>query len=154
MSKDVEEVEYPKQWQGDFRRQIGTAIRTGDGRRPQRDEYDPRIAWWFGKRIYLGNDTQVSRLFWLLADPPGRAYCISQVQKAIDGYQVDESLGSTIDDVRKAEQRVRKVTSRLRKEMQRENMDDHIVLARNKGKGGSEMSMIFRHGELVEGRLK
>jgi len=40
---------------------------------PTEDPHDNRVAWWAGKRIYLGNDTEVSRLFWLLAKPVGAA---------------------------------------------------------------------------------
>jgi len=38
---------------------------------PEPDPHDARKAIWVGKRIYLGDDTQVSRLFWLLARPVG-----------------------------------------------------------------------------------
>jgi hypothetical protein len=53
----------------------------------RRDEHDVRIAWCVGKPIYLGHDTQVSRLFWLLASPVGRAQPLAKVQRAIDGIE-------------------------------------------------------------------
>jgi hypothetical protein len=48
-------------------------------------EHDPRVAWCVGKRIYLGDDSQISRLFWLLARTVGRACTLAEVQRAVDG---------------------------------------------------------------------
>jgi len=54
-----------------------------------------RIAWCVGKRIYLGHDTQVSRLFWLLASPVGRAHTLAEVQRAIDGIETARDMDET-----------------------------------------------------------
>lgn len=51
-----------------------------------------------GKRIYLGNDTQVSRLFRLLASPLGRAYPLCEVQRAVDNMETTRDMDGAGDE--------------------------------------------------------
>lgn len=80
--------------------------------------YDDDVAWCMGKRIYLGRgDTQLKRLFWVLAKPFGRACSLAEVQRAVDGVETSADLNVSAEDVRKAGQRVRKAISKLRQRL-------------------------------------
>jgi len=99
----------------------------------QRDESDPRFAWCMGKRIYLAKDSQISRLFWLLASPVGRARTLAEVQRAVDGFETDRDLDSDEDGFKQASQRVRKALSKLRQALREAKVDAHPLIVR----GGS-----------------
>jgi hypothetical protein len=111
----------------------------------RRDPHDDRIAWCMGTRIYLGNDTQVSRLFWLLASPVGRACSLGEVQRAVDGMETNADLGVSAAELRKAGQRVRKVISRLRKALREWGADAHLLIVRGGSAKDPEYTMVFRH---------
>lgn len=111
---------------------------------PIEDEYDDRFAKWMGKRLYLGRDTQVSRLFWLLARPLGRARRMDEVQMAVDGMLTDDSIGSPPEEIRKAALRVRKAVSKLRARMRDDGFDDHLVIHRDGGNECPEYTMVRR----------
>jgi len=112
---------------------------------PHEDEHDDRYAMWLGKRLYLGRDTQLSRLFWLLAKPLGRARRYDEVQKAVDGMITDETAGSTPEEIQKAARRVRKAVSKLRAQMRDDGFDDHFVIVRDGGNEHPEYSMVPRY---------
>ncbi len=61
---------------------------------PEPDPHDERVAWMLNKRIYLGRDTQLSRLFWLLTTPIGCACDLADVQRAVDGMETSAEIGS------------------------------------------------------------
>jgi len=109
---------------------------------PQEDPHDTRKAIWAGKPIYLGTDTQVSRLFWLLAKPVGRACSLAEVQRAIDVFETDSDRPS--DEVRKAGQRVRKAFSKLRERLREAGLDDHVLILREGEQSNPEYSMVWR----------
>jgi hypothetical protein len=109
---------------------------------PERDPLDTRKAVWAGKHIYLGDDSQVSRLFWLLAKPVGVARSLGEVQRAVDGMETDRDQPS--DDVRKAGQRVRKAVSKLRKALREEDVDRHVVITRGGPQAEPEYSLHWR----------
>ena len=109
---------------------------------PEPDPHDTRKAVWFGKRIYLGNDSQVSRLFWLLAKPVGAAHSAREVQRAVDGMNADRDR--TQQDARKAEQRMRKAFSKLRAALEEAGLDDHVVIVPGGPRGDREYSMVLR----------
>lgn len=111
---------------------------------PIEDEYDDRFAKWMGKRLYLGRDTQASRLFWLLARPLGRARRIDEVQIAVDGMITDDSIDSPPEEIRKAALRVRKAVSKLRARMRDDGFDDHLVIHRDGGNECPEYTMVRR----------
>ncbi len=111
---------------------------TGNAGGPEPDPHDTRKVVWYGKRIYLGKDTQVSRLFWLLARPVGAARKITQLQEAIDGMITTPDMHP--DDVRKASQRLWKVVHKLRCALQECGLDDHVVITKHE----FEYSMVFR----------
>ncbi|MGQ9649528.1 MAG: hypothetical protein ACUVXJ_05430, partial [Phycisphaerae bacterium] len=117
----------------------------GDVGGPTEDPHDNRVAWWAGKRIYLGNDTEVSRLFWLLAKPVGAAANLAQVQRAIDGMETPRDRRP--DDVRKAAQRLRKVVSKLRAALREAGLDDHVLIVKDGPKTAPQYSMVPRFGK-------
>jgi hypothetical protein len=110
---------------------------------PEPDPQDARYALWVGKRIYLGNDSQVGRLFWLLAKPLGRAASLAQVQRAIDGMETPSDYRP--DEVRKTRQRVRQVVSKLRAQLGEAKFDDHVVIVRGGNQAEPEYTMIWRY---------
>lgn len=110
----------------------------------RRDEHDPRLAWFMGKRIYLGDDTQIGRLFWLLASPIGRARSLGEVQQAVDGFESDADMDATGDEVKKAAQRVRKAFSKLRDALRQAEVDDHILIVRGGTQDFPEYTMLRR----------
>ena len=116
------------------------ADREGDG--PGPDPHDTRKAVWLGKRIYLGDDTGVSRLFWLLARPVGAARSLNELQRAVDGMETDRDCDP--DEVRKAGQRVRKVISKLRAALREAELDDHVLIVRGGAQAEPEYTMVWR----------
>lgn len=110
---------------------------------PEPDPCDTRKAVWFGKRIYLGNDSQVSRLFWLLARPVGAAHSAREVQRAVDG--VDSDCERSPQEARKAEQRMRKAFSKLRAALEEAGLDDHVVIVPGGPREDREYSLIWRY---------
>lgn len=116
---------------GDFRPYPKTAAPVGDNpEAPQRDMYDKRIAWWVGHRIYLGVNTRVSRLFWLLAEQLGIFCPMHEIQAEVDGYVTNASLGHSAEEIQKADQRLRQTLSRLRGRLREANVDDHVFIHR------------------------
>jgi len=116
----------------------------GDVGGPTKDPHDNRVAWWVGKRIYLGNNTQVSKLFWLLAKPVGRAAKLYEVQRAIDDLETAPDMRP--DDVRKAAQRLRMVISKLRAALREAGLDDHVLIVKGGSQAEPEYSMVWRFG--------
>lgn len=114
----------------------------GDVGGPTEDPHDTRKAVWAGKRIYLGNDTQIARLFWLLAKPVGRAASLAEVQRAVDGMETDRD--GRPDDVRKAAQRVRKAISDLRAALREVGLDDHVVIVKGGPQDTPDYTMVWR----------
>jgi len=109
---------------------------------PEPDPHDTRKAIWVGKRIYLGDDTQVSRLFWLLAQPVGVARTLGEVQRAVDGMETDRD--SRPDEVKKAAQRVRKAMSRLRAALREAELDRHVIIVPGGPREVPEYTMVWR----------
>jgi len=113
----------------------------------RRDEHDPRVAWCMGKRIYLGNNTQVSRLFWLLASPVGRARSLWEVQRAVDSFETDHNSDATGDEFKRASQRVRKAMTKLRAALRENKADDHLLIVRGGDNDNREYTMVLRFSE-------
>lgn len=110
---------------------------------PEPDPYDTRKAVWFGKRIYLGNDSQVSRLFWLMAKPVGAARSAREVQRAVDGG--DSGCDRSPHEARKAAQRMRKAFSKLRAALEEAGLDHHVVIVPGGPREDREYSMVWRY---------
>jgi hypothetical protein len=110
----------------------------------RRDEHDPRIAWCLGKRIYLGDDSQISRLFWLLASPVGRACTLAEVQRAVDGLETERDRDPSGEEYKKASQRVRKAISKLRAAIDEGGAADHLLIVRGGNTNYPEYSMLLR----------
>lgn len=113
---------------------------------PVADRFDGRVAWWLGKRIYLGSDTQISRLFWLLARPVGRARDLPSVQRAIDGIETSERVGNDPEEIHAAALRVRKAVSKLRDRLREAQLDHHVVIVREGPNAAAGYTMVMRHG--------
>jgi hypothetical protein len=114
--------------------------------RIRRDEYDARFAWCMGKRIYLGKDSQIGRLFWLLASPVGRARTLAEVQRAVDGFETGRDLESDNDGFKQASQRVRKALSKLRQALRDAEVDAHLLIVRGGSAASPEYTMVLRFG--------
>ena len=127
-------------------KQIHPAVRSSEEASILRDENDPTIAWCIGKRIYLGNDTQVSRLFWLLASPVGRAHDLAEVQRAVDLQESSRDVGTKEAEIQKSHQRIRKAISKLRAALHEADVDDHLVIIRGGSQNDPEYTMLFRFG--------
>ena len=109
---------------------------------PEPDPHDTRKAIWVGKRIYLGDDTQVSRLFWLLARPLGVARTLGEVQRAVDRMETDRDCRP--DEVKKAGQRIRKAMSRLRAALREAKLDQHVIIVAGGPREVPEYTMVWR----------
>jgi hypothetical protein len=114
--------------------------------KPQVDPYDNRVVNWFGKRIYLGHDTQISRLFWLLAESPGVPQHLSQVQRAVDGMETDRDAQGE-DAFGKAMNRVRKAISKLRDRLREHELDDHVMIVKDGPADWPSYTMLARFGK-------
>jgi len=113
---------------------------------PQTDPQDERVVYWLGKRLYLGKDTQIARLFWLLAKPVGRPHDLGEVQRAVDRMETHADVESSKKQIRKAQQRLRTVISKLRKRMREAKLDDHFVIMKEDSGDWPSYSMIRRFG--------
>lgn len=107
-------------------------VRTNVGKMPglpQDDEYQPGVVWWgTGKRIYLGKQTQLRRLFHLLADQPGRWHPVSEIQEFVFEIRSDPSIGVSKSEVKRAEEKLRKLISRLKERMREGKLDDDAII--------------------------
>jgi hypothetical protein len=113
--------------EGDRRPYVKTNVGVMPGL-PQHDEYDPGVVWWGSKRLYLGKQTQLRRLFHLLADHPGRWHPVSEIQEAVYELRTDASLGLPKREVNRAAQNLRRLISRLKQRIREWGMDDHVVV--------------------------
>jgi hypothetical protein len=120
--------------------------RTAEGASICRDEHDSRIAWCLGKRIYLGDDSQISRLFWLLASPVGRACTLAKVQRAVDGLETARDRDPNGEEYKKASQRIRKAISKLRAVTEEGGAADHLLIVRGGNTKFPEYTMVLRFG--------
>jgi hypothetical protein len=98
---------------------------------PRPIQGEPGKVIWFGKPLYIGDDTQVSRFFWLLAERPGRWHHIAEVQESVFGIRTDASFGMAPGEIKKADLRLRKVASRLRDAFREHRMSDHAKIIRD-----------------------
>jgi len=113
---------------GDSRPYLRTNVGVMPGL-PQHDEMEPGVVWWCGKRLYLGHKkTQLRRLFYLLADRPGRWRPVSEIQEFVFRIRTDASLGLPDDEIKRAHQKLRKLVSRLKRRMQEWGLDDHAII--------------------------
>jgi hypothetical protein len=128
------------------RKQHHPAVRSAEEASILRDENDPCIAWCMGKRIYLGDDTQLSRLFWLLASPVGRANSLAEVQRAVDFQESSEEVGTEDAEIQKSHQRLRKAISKLRAALREADVDDHLLITRGGSQKEPAYTLLFRFG--------
>ena len=113
---------------------------------PQVDEFDRRVVNWMGKRLYLGHDTQISRLFWLLAKRPGVAHNLGQVQRAVDGMETSRDDADP-EAYQKAMNRVRKAISKLRDHIREHGLETHVVIVKEGPNDWPTYAMVLRYGK-------
>lgn len=111
---------------------------------PEQDKFDARVVNWDGRRLYLGDDTQVSRLFWLLVRQLGQPCPEAEVQRAVDRMETSEYLGHSDEQIRLARNRVRKAVSKLRKHLSEHGLDRHVVITREGGQRYPSYTMSYR----------
>jgi hypothetical protein len=109
---------------------------------PEPDAQDSRCAMWFGKRIYLGHESQVSRVFWLLALNIGNAIRQAEIELVIDGFSSDPDYVPPVD-VKKANQRRRKAFSNLRARLVESGLDDHVLIVKGGTQDYPEYTMVL-----------
>jgi len=112
---------------------------------PQEDPYDRRVVNWLGKRLYLGYDTQISRLFWLLAKKLGVPHNLGEVQRAVDGMETDRDEQGE-EAFRKAMQRARKAISKLRDRFREHELDTHVQIIKEGPRDYPSYALILRFG--------
>lgn len=91
---------------------------------PEVDPFDKRVVHWFGRRLYLGRNTQISRLFWLLARHLGRPNDLAEVQRTVFGHAADPED----EDFKRVMRQVRSVVSKLRKQLREHGLDTHVMI--------------------------
>jgi len=112
---------------------------------PEVDRHDTRVVNWFGKRLYLGRDTQVSRLFWLLAKKLGVPHDLGKVQRAVDGMETGRDEQGE-EAFQKAMVRVRKAVSKLRSRLREHELDTHVMILKEGPNDWPSYTMIGRFG--------
>lgn len=111
------------------------------------DPDDERCVRICGKRVYLGGDTQVRRILALLANPIGQVCSLGEVQMAVDGMRTDSSVGSSPEEIKKANVRVRKAWHKLKTRIREHDADAHVILNRTDIGGRPEFTLVRRHGQ-------
>jgi len=112
---------------------------------PQKDPYEAGVVHWFGKRLYLGDDTQISRLFWLLAEKPGVSHALGKVQRAVDGMETDRDEHGK-DPFDKSMKRIAKALSKLRKHLRENDLDDHVIIIKEGPRDEPSYTLVSRFG--------
>lgn len=116
---------------------------------PQRvitiDPADDRVVLVGGKRVVLGRNTQIARLFCLLGDPIGVERSLSEVQFSIDGFETGHEFGQSQVEIRRAHGRVRKAVHTLRQRLKDAGADAFISIERE----GTGSAATFRMIQLA-----
>jgi len=112
---------------------------------PEQDPFDDRVVNWIGKRLYLGRDTQVSRLFWLLVKRLGAPRSLAEVQLAVDGVETLEDAPK--DEFKKAMNRVAKALSKLRRHLRENELDTHVFILKEGPSNYPTYTMFCRFGK-------
>lgn len=115
---------------------------------PEPDPLDRRYAVWIGKRIYVGDNTDVAKLFWLLAQPLGRPRLIGEVQRAVEGYETHHGYSSQ-KDCRRSSQRIRKVASVLRGRIRDAGLENRLLVGVRGGGEGRAYVLFDLLGRII-----
>lgn len=132
-------------------------VKTNPGTKPgfpQHDEADPNVIRWFGKRLYLQRNTQMRRLFYLLAKHPGYWHPVSEIQECVYKIRTDESLDLPADEVKRANQRLRKLVSRLEKRIAEGDLDNHVIIVakHDKRRGPGYILLLLQDQKYEDGQ--
>jgi hypothetical protein len=103
------------------------------------DERDPAVALVNGKRVYLGHDTVISKLFWLLARPLGETQSLGTIQRTIDGFETFRDMA----DSAQAMQRFRKALSRLRGALAEHGADADLAIIKGGTRDDPDYKMVY-----------
>jgi hypothetical protein len=148
---------------GDNRPYLRTNKGTAPGL-PQGDEFNPGVAWWGSKRIWLGHKpkaryrrevapghkTQLRKLFELLAQPPGRWHPVSEIHEVVFGTSL---AGASKAERKRAAQNVRRLISRLKLRMAQWKADeDAIIVAKFYNRRPGYMILLLRDQKYLEGQ--
>jgi hypothetical protein len=146
--------------EGDSRAYVTTNKGTMPGL-PQPDEYNPGVAWWGSKRIWLGDKpkgryrrevapgekTQLWKLFELLARPPGRWHSVSEIHERVFGSSVSKA------DMKRAAQNIRRVVSKLKRRMAEWKADeDGIIVAKSYNRRPGYVLLLLKDQKYQEGQ--
>lgn len=97
--------------------------------RGQQDQYQPGVVLWGGsKRIPLGEQTHLRLLFEILAHPPGRFRAVSDIEEFVFGTCCDTSLGVPKADMKRTQQNLRRLISRLKRTMRKCGLDHEAII--------------------------
>lgn len=124
---------------------------------PQQDETDERIVLWCGKRLYLGGQgTQLARLFFFLAEIPGRWHPMREIEEYLYKQKTDERWADK-KEIKKVQAKIRKLVSRLRDRIAEHLLDDHAIIVMHKrcyGMGGGDgyVLLLFQDQKYEEGQ--
>ena len=112
---------------------------------PYTDPADRRLVRWFRKRLYLGGEkTHAARVFWLLAKRMNRPVPVYELQRATDGFETSAQAGSNPEEIRQANNRIRKVISRLRAALREHGLDQHVAIVRESERDWPCYMMMYR----------
>lgn len=109
------------------------------------DPNDERFATVCGKRVYLGFETQLAKLFNLLANPVGTARSMAEVQKELEGTEISCDYGDSKEDVKDSFRRISRTLYKLRQNLEQARADDHLLVNRTGSGHDSLFTMILRH---------
>jgi len=103
---------------------------------PQCEPFEPGVVYWFRKRLYLGKDTQLRRLFDMLAHSPGMWVPSTTIQSRVFGTSyIEPSDASDTGDL--LNQRLRKLVSRLKERFDEDHLSDSANIFADKRRGAS-----------------
>jgi hypothetical protein len=123
------------------RPRAGRAVASGVPGLVREDEHDSAVAWVNGKRVYLGRETVISKLFWLLAKPLAQKRSLGDLQRAIDGFETTRDMDE--NEYKKAGERLRKAFSRLREALREHGADTELAIQKLGTRDDPEYMMIY-----------
>ena len=92
------------------------------------ERLQPGVVYWGDKSIYLGEITRLRKLFHCLADQPGRWRSICDIEEAVFGTCSDANCDVTEADVKKMKQKIRRLISRLQRQMRKSGIRNTIIM--------------------------
>ncbi len=88
----------------------------------------PGVVYWGHKSIYLGEITRLRKLFHCLADQPGHWRSIFDIEEAVVGTCSDANCEVPEADVKKMQQKIRGLISRLQRGMRKAGIRNAVIV--------------------------